>query len=290
MKLLKRIFILFSFFLIAISTPCSAKSFFDKDINNYSSSEQIIRLKENIELFKEIKNPTKEVQLAAVNQAPWIIGFIKNPDKDVQLEAVKEGGRVIQYIQNPGKDVQLKAVKNDGYALQYIENPDKEIQLVAVQQNGYAIQDIDYPDNDVQLAAICQTEDAIRYIANPSPEVRFKLYGTTSRPQNFKVLDDNIEIYIENNEIKILNRTNDFITIMSVAEYYGPDIYNNELGFTIPPQAVSSRKYKTPKSLSLKSFNDTFTYGFAVQYLLPNNIKKFSFFKTKNIIASDFIH
>ena len=56
-----------------------------------------------------IKNPDKEVQLAAVKRDGLIIRVIKNPDKEIQLAAVKRSDRAIQFIKNPDKDVQLAA-------------------------------------------------------------------------------------------------------------------------------------------------------------------------------------
>jgi len=61
-----------------------------------------------------IKNPSEEMQLAAVTQDGYAnaIHYIKNPSEAVQLAAVTQNGGVIQYIKNPSEAIQLAAVKN----------------------------------------------------------------------------------------------------------------------------------------------------------------------------------
>jgi hypothetical protein len=94
---------------------------------------------------------------------------------------------------------------------------------------------------------------------------------------------------IENgNELKVTNHTNDFITIVSLAEYYGKKIYSQD-GFTVPPQGISSKYLRAPDNAHINSFDDMLLYGFAVQYSLPNNSKQFSLFKTNKYKVSDLI-
>ena len=100
-----------------------------------------------------IRNPSEQVQLAAVRQWGYAIEFIKNPTINIQLEAVKENGYAIQFIKNPSEQIQLEAVKQTGYAIQFIKNPSKQIQLEAVQQTYYAIHYIINPSEKVQLEA-----------------------------------------------------------------------------------------------------------------------------------------
>lgn len=44
-----------------------------------------------------IKDPSVEVQLAAVRQAGWAIQFIKDPSVKVQLAAIQQNKCAIQY-------------------------------------------------------------------------------------------------------------------------------------------------------------------------------------------------
>ena len=122
--------------------------------------------------IKDIKKPSKEVQLAAVQQNGCSIQYIENPSKEVQLEAVRQNGLAIYYIENPSMEVQLEAVRQDGRAIQFIENPSEEVQLAAVRQDRSAIEFIKKPSEEVQLAAVQQNGKAIDYIENPSEEVK----------------------------------------------------------------------------------------------------------------------
>jgi hypothetical protein len=77
--------------------------------------------------MQSIKNPDKDVQLAAIKTNPTCIQFIANPDKEVQLAAVNQNYSTIRYIKNPDKDIQIAAIKQNIGALEYIKNPDSDL-------------------------------------------------------------------------------------------------------------------------------------------------------------------
>jgi hypothetical protein len=77
----------------------------------------------------------------------------RNPSEEVQLAAVQEIGSAIKYIKNPSEAVQLAAVQKDGFAIYHITNPSEAVQLAAVRQNGRVIDYIKNPSEAVQLAA-----------------------------------------------------------------------------------------------------------------------------------------
>ena len=55
--------------------------------------------------FKDLRNPSEEVQLEYVSFNPKNIKYIKNPSKKVQKLAVIEGSKeILKYIKNPSKD------------------------------------------------------------------------------------------------------------------------------------------------------------------------------------------
>jgi hypothetical protein len=58
---------------------------------------------------------------------PFAFRFIKNPTKNVQLTAVNQNGTTIQYIENPDKEVQLEAIKKNIDSIKYIKNPHQEV-------------------------------------------------------------------------------------------------------------------------------------------------------------------
>ena len=122
--------------------------------------------------IRYIDNPSKEVQMAAVQQIGYAIDYIKNPAKEVQMTAVRDYGDAIRFIDNPSEEVQMAAVQQDGYAIRFIENPSEEVKMAAVQEDGYAIQFIKNPSEELQMATVQQSGSAIRFIKNPSEELK----------------------------------------------------------------------------------------------------------------------
>jgi hypothetical protein len=80
-----------------------------KDINLMAEEEQIKRLKKIPEELEFIKDPSEEVQLAAVNQDGFVIKFIKDPSEKVQLAAIKSSPFSIREIKNPSQKILNKA-------------------------------------------------------------------------------------------------------------------------------------------------------------------------------------
>jgi hypothetical protein len=82
--------------------------------------------------------------------------MIKNPSVEVQMAAVKQNGHAIQFIKNPSVEVQMEAVRQNGYAIRHIKNPSVEAQMEAVKQHGNAIRHIKNPSVEVQMAYLSQ--------------------------------------------------------------------------------------------------------------------------------------
>ena len=133
-----------------------------RDIKNPSEQVQLAAVKQNglaIEwIIKKGITPSEQVQLAAVTQSKYALLFIKKPYEQVQLAAVKKYDDMIRFIKNPSEAVKLAA--------------SEAVQLTAVQQLGTAIRYIDNPSEAVQLAAVTQNDNAIKYIENPSEAVK----------------------------------------------------------------------------------------------------------------------
>ena len=143
-----------------------------RHMKNPTPEIELAAVKQNGNVIKYIPNPTPETQLAAVKQDIQSIRYINNPTPEVQLAAVKSFGPAIEYIKRPSPEVQLAAVKSFGTAIEYIKRPSPEVQLAAVKDHGRAIRFIKRPSPEVQLAAVTQDGQAIYYINNPSPEVQ----------------------------------------------------------------------------------------------------------------------
>ena len=101
-----------------------------KNYDNVPEYIQIMAIQYGI-CITNIKNPSEQVQLAAVKQNGFAIEYIKNPSEQVQLAAVKRDGYAIDYIKNPSEKVQLEAVKQDGRSIQYIQNPTEKVKEYA---------------------------------------------------------------------------------------------------------------------------------------------------------------
>ena len=77
--------------------------------------------------FKYIKNPSEEVQLAAVKQNGFLIKHIKNPSPYIQKIAVYTHYKAISDIQNPSQDVQDYIIHTTCYhGFRWIQNPSDE--------------------------------------------------------------------------------------------------------------------------------------------------------------------
>jgi len=154
--------------------------------------------------IKYIKNPSEEVQLAAVMQGGDSYGYpfryIKNPTEKVQLAAIAAPygfeGCPFKYMKNPSKAVRLAAVKRENTMIWKINDPSEEeikialgsphsaafikfmpnqtefAKMTAVENDGTALKHIQDPSDEVKLAAVKQNGFAIQYIDNPTPELQ----------------------------------------------------------------------------------------------------------------------
>ena len=154
----------------------------------------MLQVQKDPESIARIKNPSEEVQLAAVRLVPSTISYIKNPTEAVQIAAVTDDPDTIQYIKKPSEEVQLAAIAGYPGVIRLIKKPSEKVQLAAitkfpgvissinnvsekvliaaVSKNGNTIQYIRSPSEDVQLAAVKQNKRAIRYIDKPTAAVK----------------------------------------------------------------------------------------------------------------------
>lgn len=77
---------------------------------------------------KGIKIIGHAAQTIAVKHNPYNIRLIKNPSLEIQLAAVQRDGNAILWFDGPiPLEVQIEAVKQDGGAIKYIPNPSPEL-------------------------------------------------------------------------------------------------------------------------------------------------------------------
>ncbi len=150
-----------------------------KDIKNPTKEIQLGAVTQDGMALQYIKNPSEEVKIAAVSSNAHALELIKNPSEEIQIAAVENiryGAIALQYIKNPSKDVITQAVETDSDAIEYVKNPSEEIQLLAVSKGTYnnSIEYIKNPSEKVQLAAVKQYGGAISHIKNPSDKVQLE--------------------------------------------------------------------------------------------------------------------
>ncbi len=145
-------------------------------INNIHFSKSTIEY-----IIKNLDNNTFNDELMkkiVENEPEWLM-FIKDPSEDVQLAAVRKSAYNIIYIKNPTENVQLEVVRRDGEKIKWIMDngitTSKDVQLAAVSYHGSCIRHIENPSEPIQLAAVKNFADSITYIKNPYPSV-IKLY------------------------------------------------------------------------------------------------------------------
>jgi hypothetical protein len=95
-------------------------------------------LKNHGQAIKDIKNPTPEMQVAAVTQDIGSIAFIHGEISEKALEiAVQENGTYIKYSEHPSEHLQILAAQNTYNALSYVKNPTPAAQLSAIERFGF---------------------------------------------------------------------------------------------------------------------------------------------------------
>ena len=129
--------------------------------------------------IQDLINPSKDLQIAAIQADPSVIQFIPNASEKVQLLAIKINPSAIKYISNPTKDVQLTAVKISPSVIQHIKEPSKDLIVVAIERDSSVIKHIPNPSEELQLIAIRKNPEAIQYISHPTTEVQLEVIHTS---------------------------------------------------------------------------------------------------------------
>src|SRR5690554_356835 len=89
----------------------------------FTENHQVYKLlNDNVEQIDSTQYTIYQL-LELVKQDCTIIKFIKEPSEEIQLAAVNQNGFAIQYITDPSEEVQLEAVTNVGMSIQCIKNP-----------------------------------------------------------------------------------------------------------------------------------------------------------------------
>ncbi len=135
------------------------------------------------EKYKKVQNKytnmSEEEQLAALKRDWQYIHFMKNPSKRVQLTAMEINPEAIADIDKPCHEAQMMAVEKliegESYSMtlaRLLDKFDEEAQVAAVSKAPQLIKYIPYPSPKVQLTAIKKNPWLARGINNLSPEAK----------------------------------------------------------------------------------------------------------------------
>ncbi|QOP41189.1 hypothetical protein [Sulfurimonas marina] len=111
-------------------------------IKSPSYNVQKAALESSPRAIEEIENPTKEIQVLAVNKIMKDGSFnialtklINTFDEEAQIAAVKHNPQIIQFIPYPSDKVQLEAVKVNPFVIKNIINATEEAKQEAIKRN-----------------------------------------------------------------------------------------------------------------------------------------------------------
>lgn len=151
----------------------SPHSIYDSDyrmIGKLDEETQVKLVEKDILNISYVKNPSLNVQLAAVNSRGWSIRYIDNPCDQVKIAAIKNSPRSIEAIKNPTDEMKLMAIESDVDSMRYIKNPTEEMKWMAINK-GISLSAIDNPTLEMQLTAIKINGENIACIGNPTDEM-----------------------------------------------------------------------------------------------------------------------
>jgi len=204
-----------------------------KEIDNPSPKLQMVGIKRNFNIIRDMTNPCDEV-LEYVNNlsdkdksdlVSWSsnIQFIKEPNEKLQMHALLSGKPhlVIRYINNPAKKV-LKYLKKYEKI-----NEDTETQLEAVLKDGLNLRYIAHfeywqqgdeftIDKKVELSAIKQNIKAVKYLNTNSMNQETIDYINTDEDMQIKVLKLD-EYFISN-----IKKPSEKVQLTAVKSAYDP--------------------------------------------------------------------
>lgn len=141
------------------------------DINYFDEERQIYSVLTNYKNISLIKNPSKQVQYAAIRTDVRSINLLLSNNvpiiDEVLLTAIKiYGAWILELIENPNETFIFKAVQVNAHSISYVENPSEEVQLASVKAFPWSITHIQNPSEKVQIAAIENKWDENFYILN----------------------------------------------------------------------------------------------------------------------------
>lgn len=263
-------------------------------IKNPSEEIQIAAIEYDVKTISSINNPTVKVlqlveksQIESIKMNPLNIENINNPSENLQLVAVKANPRAIHHIKNPShnvlKYVAEKAPKFLGYSNMNFSEYNEEIQLIAIAGQPSLFRWVNNPSENFQLTAVKNNSEVMQYIRNPTLKVQLAAYGevkTNLERPAYESSNKHLTVKVVGGKLKVSNRSQKFLKIKSMAEYFGENV-NSLNSFNIPPETVITKTLFNSRKNTINSLNQSLQYGFAIEYQMANENKVYDFYKTK---------
>ncbi|MDX4028393.1 hypothetical protein [Aliarcobacter skirrowii] len=187
--------------------------------------------KEDISNFKNVVNPSEELQIRAVKSDYRNLQYINNPSLRVKLNAIKQNAEALTYINNPTEDFLMNAIRVNNQSLKYINNPTEDFLMNAIRVNNQSLKYINNPTEDFLISVIQKEPKAIEYINNPSEKILLEIVNKDG-------------LYIKN-----INNPSEKIQIAAVI--------NNKKAFELienPSEYVKSKLSKMINKISRASY------------------------------------
>lgn len=265
-----------------------------KNVVNPSEELQIRAVKSDYRNLQYINNPSLRVKLNAIKQNAEALTYINNPTEDFLMNAIRVNNQSLKYINNPTEDFLISVIQKEPKAIEYINNPSEKILLEIVNKDGLYIKNINNPSEKIQIAAVINNKKAFELIENPSEYVKSKLskmINKISRASykinDFVLFDKNINInVIDNNKFSISNNTNTFISISMLSFYYGNNIKSIS-NIKMPPKSTNTIEFSNFDAHYGILEGEKVNFGFAVEY--RNENKTYNLNKINKYYLTDFL-
>lgn len=156
---------------------------------NVTDEERIAR---DPYMIRDIRNPSENIQMAAVVSQPDAIRYIKEPTRNVILKAVEKGGEHIYSILKSNgvkipEDLVLELFKSKPWFIRFIHNPTVEQFKDAFERGGrhiiHNILEAD-PPLEVLFWILKQDSDAMYYFSKQSDELHDYLIQHHVKPND----------------------------------------------------------------------------------------------------------
>ncbi|MCS7317740.1 MAG: hypothetical protein NZZ41_05465 [Candidatus Dojkabacteria bacterium] len=156
-----------------------------------------LSLEKGNEIFKELKEPSEEVQIFAVTKDPRNIKYIKKPSMKVLETLIKNNPNNLYYLnleyyENIPERLLIYAVSKQPNVLRFIPKKTNRLKYEALKNDKEMVSKIDYNNADEKLENLAleileqNPELAKREFYNVTPKIKQKLYDIRNR-YNFKI-------------------------------------------------------------------------------------------------------